>query len=91
MRIARIVATVVATQKHDSLVGAKLLVTQPVGSDGHSVGPALLAVDVVGAGVGELVLLVLEGRAARSVLERRGAPVDAAVVGIVDPPGRDVD
>jgi len=91
VRIARVMGTVVATQKHDSLVGAKLLVTQPVEFNGHPVGPAYLAIDAVGAGVGDLVLLVLEGRAARSVLESRGAPVDAAVVGIVDPPHREVD
>ena len=47
-------------------------------------GTALLAVDSVGAGVREKVLIVMEGRAAGEALGRKGAPVDAAIVGIVD-------
>ena len=47
-------------------------------------GPELLAVDGVGAGVHEKVLIVLEGRAAGEALGRKGAPVDAAIVGIID-------
>ena len=87
MRLARVIGTVVATRKHRKLDGAKLLLTQPVDGVGQPVGPAHLAVDAVGAGVGELVLLVLEGRAAGAALGRRGAPVDVAVVGIVDSTG----
>lgn len=87
MRLARIIGCVVATRKDPTLVGATLLLTQPVDRDGHPVGGAHLAVDAVGAGVGELVLLVLEGRAAGAALGRRAAPVDAAIVGIVDPTG----
>lgn len=84
MRLARVVGSVVATRKNRALEGAKLLLTQPVDQEGRPVGGTQLAVDAVGAGVGELVLLVLEGRAAGSALGRRGAPVDAALVGIVD-------
>ena len=87
MRLARVIGSVVATRKHRTLVGAKLLLTQPVDRDGRPAGPSHLAVDSVGAGVGELVLLVLEGRAAGTALGRRAAPVDAAIVGIVDPTG----
>ena len=87
MRLARVVGSVVATRKHPALAGAKLLLTQPVGQDGRPAGGTQLAIDAVGAGVGELVLLVLEGRAAGAALGRRGAPVDAAIVGIVDPTG----
>ncbi len=102
MRLARVIGSVVATRKHRTLVGAKLLLTQQVDRDGQPVGGAQLAVDSVGAqpvggaqlavdsvgaGVGELVLLVLEGRAAGAALGRRAAPVDAAIVGIVDPTG----
>lgn len=85
MRLARVVGTVVATRKNQKLEGAKLLLAQPVDQDDNPVGPALLAIDGVGAGTGELVLLVLEGRAAGTALGRRAAPVDAAIVGIVDP------
>lgn len=87
MRLARVVGSVVATRQHPALAGAKLLLTQPVGPDGRPAGGTQLAIDAVGAGVGELVLLVLEGRAAGAALGRRGAPVDAAIVGIVDPTG----
>ena len=88
MRIARVVGTVVATRKDPSLDGAKLLLLQLVDADGRPAGGTQLAVDSLGAGVGELVLLLLEGRAAGSVLGRRDAPVDAAIVGIVDPIGQ---
>ena len=84
MRLARVVGSVVATRKHDALRGATLLLVQPVDDTGRPVGSTLLTVDGVGAGVGELVLVVLEGRAAGSAVRRRGAPVDAALVGIVD-------
>ncbi|MCC7417002.1 MAG: EutN/CcmL family microcompartment protein [Acidobacteria bacterium] len=84
MQIGRVVGTVVATQKHARFEGAKLLLVQPIDPDGNPRGTALLAVDGVGAGVHERVLIVLEGRAAGEALGRKAAPVDAAVVGIVD-------
>jgi microcompartment protein CcmK/EutM len=84
VQIARVVGTVVATQKHKAFTGAKLLLVQPVGLDDAPRGTALLAVDSVGAGVHERVLIVMEGRAAGEALGRKGAPVDAAIVGIVD-------
>ena len=85
MRLARVVGSVVATRKNDALTGARLLLAQPLDADGGPAGAAQLAIDAVGAGPGELVLLVLEGRAAGAALGRPGAPVDAAIVGIVDP------
>lgn len=84
MQIARVVGTVVSTQKHRKFEGAKLLMVQPLNLDDSPRGTALLAVDGVGAGVHEKVLIVLEGRAAGEALGRKGAPVDAAVIGIVD-------
>jgi microcompartment protein CcmK/EutM len=84
MQIARVVGTVVATQKHRKFEGAKLLLVQPIALDDQPRGTALLAVDGVGAGVHEKVLIVLEGRAAGEALGRKAAPVDAAIVGIVD-------
>lgn len=84
MLIARVVGTVVATQKHDTFESAKLLLVQPLGLDEAPRGATLLAIDSVGAGVGEKVLVVLEGRAAGEALRRKVAPVDAAIVGIVD-------
>ena len=84
MQIARVVGTVVATRKHRKFEGAKLLLVQPLNLDDTPRGVALLAVDSVGAGVREKVLVVLEGRAAGEALNRKAAPVDAAVVGIID-------
>jgi microcompartment protein CcmK/EutM len=84
MQICRVVGTVVATQKHRTFEGAKLLLVQPVTLDDQPRGATLLAVDSVGAGVHEKVLVVIEGRAAGEALGRKGAPVDAAVIGIVD-------
>ena len=84
MQIARVIGTVVATQKHRKFEGAKLLLVQPLNMDDTPRGTALLAVDGVGAGVREKVLIVLEGRAAGEALGKKAAPVDAAIVGIVD-------
>ena len=84
MLIARVVGNVVATQKHRKFEGAKLMLVQPLTVDDAPRGPVLLAVDGVGAGVHEKVLIVIEGRAAGEVLGRKAAPVDAAIVGIVD-------
>ena len=84
MQIARVIGTVVSTQKHRKFEGAKLLLVQRLNLDDSPRGAALLAVDGVGAGVHEKVLVVLEGRAAGEALGRKAAPVDAAVVGIVD-------
>ncbi len=84
MQLARVVGTVVSTQKHRKFEGAKLLLVQPVTPADEPKGPPLLAVDSVGAGVSELVLVVIEGRAAGEALGKTAAPVDAAIVGIVD-------
>jgi ethanolamine utilization protein EutN len=84
MQIARVIGTVVATQKHRKFEGAKLLLVQPLNMDDTPRGTALLAVDGVGAGVHEKVLVVLEGRAAGEALGKKAAPVDAAIIGIID-------
>jgi microcompartment protein CcmK/EutM len=84
VQIARVVGNVVATQKHRKFTGAKLLLVQPVTLDDQPKGPTLLAVDSVGAGVHEKVLVVIEGRAANEAIGTKGAPVDAAIIGIID-------
>jgi ethanolamine utilization protein EutN len=84
MQIARVVGTVVSTQKHRKFEGAKLLLVQPITLDDRPKGPAILAVDSVGAGVHEKVLVVIEGRAAGEALGKKAAPVDAAIIGIID-------
>jgi len=84
VQIARVIGTVVSTQKHRTFEGAKLMLVQPLNMDDTPRGHALLAVDGVGAGVDEKVLVVLEGRAAGEALGRKAAPVDAAIIGIID-------
>lgn len=84
MQIGKVVGTVVATQKNKKLEGAKLLLVQPMGLDDQPRGAAVLAIDSVGAGVGEKVLLVIEGKAAGDALGKKGAAVDAAIIGIID-------
>ena len=84
MQLAKVVGTVVSTRKNAKLEGAKLLLVQPMTPDGQPRGTALLAIDSVGAGVGEKVLVVIEGKAAGEALGKKAAAVDAAIIGIVD-------
>jgi ethanolamine utilization protein EutN len=84
MQLCTVIGTVVSTQKNRKLEGAKLLLVQPETPGGESRGIALLAIDSVGAGVGERVLVVIEGKAAGAALGKKAAAVDAAIIGIVD-------
>ena len=84
MQIARVVGTVVSTQKNRKLEGAKLLLVQPLALDDTARGVSLIAIDSVGAGVGEKVLVVIEGKAAGDALGKKAAAVDAAIIGIID-------
>lgn len=84
MKICKVVGNVVATQKNDNLVGSKLLMVQGIDPHGNSQGDLFVAVDTVGAGVGERVL-VSKGSSARNATgEESKTPVDAAIVGIID-------
>ena len=84
MLLARVIGTVVATQKHPKFEGAKLLLVQPLDLEGAPRGGAVLAIDGVDAGVGDRVLLIQDGRSAQLVLGKGVAAVDAAVIGVVD-------
>ena len=84
MQIARVVGTVVSTQKNRKLEGAKLLLVQPLSIDDQPQGVSFIAIDSVGAGVGEKVLVVIEGKAAGDALGKKAAAVDAAIIGIID-------
>lgn len=89
MFIARITGHLTATQKASSLVGQKLFLVDPLRIDEQdasslkSTGRTFVAVDVVGAGEGETVLIV-QGSSARFTEETKTLPVDCAIVGIVD-------
>ena len=83
MQLARVIGDVVSTRKDPSFEGIKLLLLQPIGADGRDAGRPLVAVDSVGAGVGERVFFV-RGKEASFPFYPVEAPVDAGIVGIVD-------
>ena len=83
MQLARVIGEVVASVKDANLVGNKLLVLQPIAASGESVGRTLVALDSVGAGVGENVFFV-RGREAAFPFYPAEPPADATIIGIVD-------
>jgi microcompartment protein CcmK/EutM len=83
MQLAKVVGTVVASQKESSLEGLKLLLVQPLDQWGNAAGGHLVAADAVGAGVDEVVLIA-SGSSARQTRLTDKRPVDAVVMAIVD-------
>ncbi|MGH9310384.1 MAG: EutN/CcmL family microcompartment protein [Vicinamibacterales bacterium] len=83
MQLAQVIGEVVATIKDANLTGAKLLVLQPIAASGEAAGRTLVALDSVGAGVGEHVFFV-RGREAAFPFYPAEPPTDASIVGIVD-------
>ena len=82
MIIGKVVGSVISTRKNENLVGNKFLIIEPIKSMAHA-GDRLVAIDNVGAGIGEVVL-VATGSAARIGCGMESAPIDAAIVGIID-------
>ena len=83
MQVAKVIGDVVTTRKDELLAGRTLLILQPLAADGSPVGRTLVAVDSVGAGVGETVFFV-RGKEATFPFHPAEVPVDAGIVGIVD-------
>ena len=83
MQLARVIGDVVVTRKDEKLTGVPLLVLQPLAADGSPIGRTLVAVDAMGAGVGETVFFV-RGKEASFPFHPIEVPADAGVVGIVD-------
>lgn len=83
MLIGRVIGTVVATRKDEKLIGSKLMITQPLDLDLNPKGDPIIAVDTVGAGIGELVVYTT-GTAGRIAARKLDAPIDAAIIGIID-------
>lgn len=83
MELGRISGTVVATQKNERLAGFKLLVVDLLKIDGEKTGTNLVALDTVGAGLGETVIIV-RGSSARQAEGMAAVPVDATIIAIVD-------
>jgi ethanolamine utilization protein EutN len=84
MIIAKVIGDVVATQKHASHEGRKILLVQPLDLEGNDRGDAVLALDSVDAGIGDRVLVVQEGWSAMTAVGRPQSPIDVAVVGVID-------
>lgn len=84
MRICRVIGTVVSTAKHETYVGRKLLVVQPVDERDAATGASFLAVDVVQAGEGDLVLVNSEGGGTRQIIGIEKLPMRSLVVGVID-------
>lgn len=83
MYLGKVIGTVVSTKKDERLVGHKLLIIKPLSFKNSTEPRPMVAIDLVGCGVGETVLVVQGSTASRSV-DKDNAPVDAAVIGIVD-------
>lgn len=83
MLMGKVVGTVVSTRKEQELEGLKLLVLRGMDLEGKATGPVVVAVDAVGAGVGEVVLYC-SGSSARQTQVTKDRPVDATVMAIVD-------
>ncbi len=83
MHIGKITGTLVATRKDENLVGCKLMITQPINSKLQAIGEEIVAVDTVGAGIGEIVIYS-SGTAARLAARKLDSSIDHAIVGIVD-------
>ena len=85
MILARVLGNVVATQKNERYASARVMLCQPLTPEGAESGVALLALDSVGAGVGDVVLIVQEGwGASPAATGKAGAAIDSAIVGVVD-------
>lgn len=83
VQLAKVIGDVVITRKDENLAGLTLLVLQPIAADGTATGRTLVAVDSVGAGVGETIFFV-RGKEASFPWYPTEVPADAGVVGIVD-------
>jgi ethanolamine utilization protein EutN len=89
MFVAKVTGSIVATQKVDTMVGHKLLVVEPYRLESNerksliTTGRTFIAVDTVGAGEGEFVLIT-QGSSARATPETKGLPIDCVIIGIVD-------
>jgi len=83
MRIAKVTGSIVSTQKHETLIGKKLMIVEIVGSDGKARSHEEVACDTVGAGIGEYVL-VTKGRSANTAFESEANVIDLAIVAIID-------
>lgn len=85
MQLARIIGTAIATVKHPSLGGARLLVVQPLLADRKNAdGDPQLAIDTVGASTGDIAVITSDGRLLRDVLASEATPARWSTIGLID-------
>lgn len=86
MLIAKVIGNLVSTHKNEKIKGKKLLFVQPLDEELKPYGEELLAADIIGAGIGDIVLVMCEGKSARTISKTTSpiAPVDRAIAGIID-------
>ncbi len=84
MKLARVLGSVESVVKHPTYANTKMLVVQPLDEQLNPNGRTHPAVDTIGAGVGDLVLVVEEGKAARERIGEKNVPMRTLIVGIVD-------
>jgi microcompartment protein CcmK/EutM len=85
LTLAKVKGNIVSTQKNSELVGHKLLIVHPIDLDNNYIGKNdVVALDFVNAGIGDIVLLVQEGKAVQQLLGHRKAPVHSVIVAVVD-------
>ncbi len=84
MLIGRVLGELVATRKHHSHEGRKILLVQPLSLEGQDQGDPLVALDWVDAGVGDRVLVVTEGWSAMTSVDRPESPIDMSVIAVID-------
>ena len=91
MILGRVTGSVVSTIHHPIVEGRKLLLAERLDANGKPMGGYVIAMDAIGAGKGETVLILDEGNGARQVLDDDAAPVRSIIVGIVDDVALDAD
>ncbi len=84
MRLCRVTGNVVATVKHPTYRGHKLMIVQPLDEEQRDAGSSFLAVDLVQAGPGDTVLVMSEGNGVRQILKEQKLPIRSVIIGIVD-------
>ncbi|MBT5926844.1 MAG: EutN/CcmL family microcompartment protein [Verrucomicrobia bacterium] len=84
MQLARVEGSMIATRKHPSLVGWRMLICQPLDADGKAEGTPIIAIDPYGAGMHQKVIVSSDGSAARQAVGDNLSPVRQIIVAIVD-------
>lgn len=83
MHIGKITGNIVATRKDEKLVGCKLMIIQPLNSNMEPISNQMVAVDTVGAGIGDIIIYA-SGTAARIAAKKHDSPIDLSIIGIID-------